>query len=92
MISSLFKKRLPRVETLFVRIVGIIALIVSTGDVFQIVERKLAHGQRLLTWRKHFDQSLVRFLQRGLIRGIADQQFLDDLTGLVAELFAETCS
>ena len=41
----LVQKRLPRVVTLFIRVFGIIALIVTTGDVLQIVQRELAHGQ-----------------------------------------------
>ncbi len=41
----LVQKRLPRVVTLFIRVIGIIALIVATGDVLQIVQRELAHGQ-----------------------------------------------
>jgi len=41
----LVQKRLPRVVTLFIRVFGIIALIVATGDVLQIVQRELAHGQ-----------------------------------------------
>ena len=88
----LVQQRLPRVVTLFIRIFGIIALIVSTGDVLQIVQRELAQGKRLITRRKQLDQSLVRFLPRGLVRRVADQQFLDDLAGLVAELFDETRS
>src|SRR5208337_917066 len=63
----LVQQRLPCVVTPFVRVLGIIALIVSTGDVLQIVQRELAHGQRLITRRKHLDQSLVRFLPRGLV-------------------------
>src|SRR5271157_1209053 len=86
------QKRLPRVVTLFIRIFGIIALIVSTGDVLQIVQRELAQGQRLITRRKQLDQSLVCFLPRGLVSRIADQQFLDDRAGLVAKLFDETRS
>src|SRR5271157_1688548 len=93
----LVQQRLPGVVTLFIRVFGIIALIVSTGDVLQIVQRELAHGKRahakrLITRRKHLDQSLVRFLPRGLVRRITDQQFLDDLSGLVAEFFPETRS
>src|SRR5271157_1589562 len=88
----LVQQRLPCVVTLFIRVFGIIALIVSTGDVLQIVQRELAQGQRLITRRKQLDQSLVRFLPRGLVGRIADQQFLDDLAGLVAEFFPETRS